>query len=103
MESISIIINNEEITKSSFVDTKRFIYLNDSNHLDLFIKPSDSIILKNNNKKFKLKFTDFYEIYSYKIKTLHMITFEGENYFIFVDIIQYYNSHFIKSIYAIKK
>lgn len=95
--------NNNEIIRSSFNDTKLINWLNLYNHLDLHITKFDNIKIIFNNNTFHLNFNELYEIYEYDIKTLYTTTFESDDYFFFIDIVKFYNIHFIKGVFIYKK
>jgi hypothetical protein len=103
MEFVIIEKNDIEIIRSHFAGNSLLKFLNNSNYLELFISKNDIIKINFNENIYYLNFKEFYEIYSYGIKTLYTTTFESEYYFFFIDIIQFYNLHFIKSIFIYKK
>ena len=103
MRIIIIEKNNNEIIRSLFNDTKLINWLKLYNHLDLHITKFDSIKIIFNNNTFHFNFNELYEIYEYDIKTLYTTTFESDDYFFFIDIVKFYNIHFIKGVFIYKK
>jgi hypothetical protein len=95
--------NGNEVIRSSYNDTKLINLLKKYNHLDLHITKLDNIKIIFNNNTFDLNFNELYEIYEYDIKTLYTTTFESDDYFFFIDIVKFYNIHFIKGVFIYKK
>jgi len=95
--------NNNEIIRSSFNETKIINWLKLYNHLDLHVNKTDIIKIIFNNSTFILDFNELYEIYEYNIKTLYTTTFESDEYYFFIDIVKFYNIHFIKGVFIYKK
>lgn len=95
--------NNNEIIRSSFNETKIINWLKLYNHLDLHVNKTDIIKIIFNNSTFILDFNELYEIYEYNIKTLYTTTFESDKYYFFIDIVKFYNIHFIKGVFIYNK
>ena len=95
--------NDNEVIRSSYNDTKLINWLKTYNHLDLHITKFDNIKIIFNNNTFHLNFNELYELYEYDIKTLYTTTFESDDYFFFIDIVKFYNIHFIKGVFIYKK
>ena len=95
--------NDNEVIRSSYNDTKLINWLKTYNHLDLHITKLDNIKIIFNNNTFHLNFNELYELYEYDIKTLYTTTFESDDYFFFIDIVKFYNVHFIKGVFIYKK
>ena len=95
--------NNNDIIRSLFNETKIINWLKIYNHLDLHVSKNDKITINFNNNIFHLNFDELYEIYEYDIKTLYTTTFESDEYYFFIDIVKFYNIHFIKGVFIYNK